>query len=114
MLHEDFIKRRMPPDFFDVAVGNPSFSATKVLADPRYEKQGFMLHDFFFAKALDSVRPGGLLAFVTSKGTMDKKSAKARKYLADRADLLGAIRLPSTAFEGNAGTSVVTYVTFLR
>lgn len=114
MLHEDFIKRKFPRDYFDVAVGNPPFSQTKILGDPDYEKFGFMLHDFFFAKSLDRVRPGGLLVFVTSKGTMDKQSDKARKYLADRADLLGAIRLPSTAFEANAGTSVVTDVIFLR
>jgi len=114
LLHDDFIKRKLPRDFFDVAVGNPPFSATKVLGDPDYAKHGFMLHDFFFAKALDRVRPGGLLVFVTSKGTMDKQSDKARAYLAKQADLLGAIRLPSTAFEGNAGTSVVTDVLFLR
>jgi N12 class adenine-specific DNA methylase/GNAT superfamily N-acetyltransferase/tRNA1(Val) A37 N6-methylase TrmN6 len=114
MLHEDFIKRKFPRDYFDLAIGNPPFSQTKILGDPDYEKFGFMLHDFFFAKSLDRVRTGGLLVFVTSKGTMDKQSDKARKYLADRADLLGAIRLPSTAFEDNAGTSVVTDVLFLR
>ncbi|MDQ1817287.1 PLxRFG domain-containing protein [Massilia sp. CCM 9210] len=114
MLHDDFIKRKFPRDYFDVAIGNPPFSQTKIFADPDYEKHGFMLHDFFFAKSIDRVRPGGLLAFVTSKGTMDKQTDKARKYLAARADLLGAIRLPSTAFEDNAGTSVVTDVIFLR
>jgi len=114
MLHGDFIKRKFPKDYFDVNVGNPPFSATKVLGDPQYAKQGFMLHDFFFAKGIDLVRPGGLQVFVTSKGTMDKQNDKARKYLSERADLLGAIRLPSTAFEGNAGTSVVTDVIFLR
>jgi N12 class adenine-specific DNA methylase/tRNA1(Val) A37 N6-methylase TrmN6 len=114
MLHDDFIKRKFPKDFFDVAIGNPPFSQTQIFADPDYEKHGFMLHDFFFAKSIDRVRPGGLLAFVTSKGTMDKQTDKARKYLAARADLLGAIRLPSTAFEDNAGTSVVTDVIFLR
>ncbi len=114
MLHEDFIKRKLPRDFFDMAIGNPPFSQTKILGDPDYEKHGFMLHDFFFAKSIDRVRPGGLLVFVTSKGTMDKQSDKARKYLADRADLLGAIRLPQTAFEDNAGTKVVTDVIFLR
>jgi tRNA1(Val) A37 N6-methylase TrmN6 len=114
MLHEDFIKRKLPRDFFDLAIGNPPFSQTKILGDPDYEKHGFMLHDFFFAKTIDRVRPGGLLVFVTSKGTMDKQTDRARKYLSDRADLLGAIRLPSTAFEANAGTSVVTDVIFLR
>jgi N12 class adenine-specific DNA methylase/tRNA1(Val) A37 N6-methylase TrmN6 len=114
MLHDDFIKRKFPKDYFDVAIGNPPFSQTQIFADPDYEKHGFMLHDFFFAKSIDRVRPGGLLAFVTSKGTMDKQTDKARKYLAARADLVGAIRLPSTAFEDNAGTSVVTDVIFLR
>lgn len=114
MLHDDFIKRKVPRNYFDLAVGNPPFSQTPILGDPDYEKHKFMLHDFFFAKAIDRVRPGGLLAFVTSKGTMDKQSDKARRYLAARADLMGAIRLPSTAFEGNAGTSVVTDVIFLR
>ncbi|HWH81275.1 MAG TPA: PLxRFG domain-containing protein [Burkholderiaceae bacterium] len=114
MLHDDFIKRKLPRDYFDVAIGNPPFSQTRILGDADYEKHGFMLHDFFFAKSMDRVRPGGLLVFVTSKGTMDKQTDKARKYLAERADLLGAIRLPSTAFEANAGTSVVTDVLFLR
>lgn len=114
VLHDDFIKRKFPDDFYDLAVGNPPFSKTKVLADPRYLRLGLMLHDFFFAKSLDKVRPGGLLAFVTSKGTMDKKDSRARKYMADRADFLGAIRLPSVAFKDNAGTSVVTDVVFLR
>lgn len=114
MIHDDFIKRRLPDNFFDVAVGNPPFSQTKITADPRYQKQGFMLHDYFFAKAIDKVRPGGLLAFVTSKGTMDKQTDKARRYLMAQADLVGAVRLPSTAFEDNTGTSVVTDVIFLR
>lgn len=114
MLHGDFIKRKFPKNFFDVNVGNPPFSQTKIFGDPEYEKHGFMLHDFFFAKGIDLVRPGGIQVFVTSKGTMDKQNDKARKYLAERADLLGAVRLPSTAFEDNAGTSVVTDVIFLR
>jgi N12 class adenine-specific DNA methylase len=114
MLHDDFIKRMLPKDFFDLAIGNPPFSKTKIVADPEYAKYGFSLHDYFFAKSLDRVRPGGLLVFVTSHFTMDKQAEKARKYMADRADLLGAIRLPSTAFGANAGTSVVTDVIFLR
>lgn len=114
MLHDDFIKRQLPDDFFDVSVGNPPFSQTPILADPRYAKSKFMMHDYFFAKSIDKVRPGGLLAFVTSKGTMDKQADKARKYLSARADFMGAVRLPSTAFEDNAGTSVVTDVIFLR
>lgn len=114
MIHGDFIQRKFPKNFFDVNVGNPPFSQTKIYGDPEYAKKGFMLHDFFFAKGIDLVRPGGIQVFVTSKGTMDKQSDKARKYLSERADLLGAIRLPSTAFEGNAGTSVVTDVIFLK
>jgi N12 class adenine-specific DNA methylase/tRNA1(Val) A37 N6-methylase TrmN6 len=114
MLHDDFIKRKLPRDYFDLAVGNPPFSQTPIHGDPDYSKHGFMLHDFFFAKSIDRVRPGGLLVFVTSKGTMDKQNDKARKYLAERADLLGAIRLPQTAFEDNAGTKVVTDILFLR
>jgi len=112
--HDDFIKRKFPKNYFDVNVGNPPFSQTKILGDAEYAKHGFMLHDFFFAKGIDLVRPGGLQVFVTSKGTMDKKTDRARKFLSDRADLIGAIRLPSTAFEGNAGTSVVTDVIFLK
>jgi N12 class adenine-specific DNA methylase/tRNA1(Val) A37 N6-methylase TrmN6 len=114
IMHDDFIKRQFPKDFYDVAIGNPPFSQTQIFGDPAYQKHGFMLHDFFFAKSMDSVRPGGLLVFVTSKGTMDKQTDKARKYLSARADLVGAIRLPSTAFEDNAGTSVVTDVIFMR
>lgn len=114
MLHDDFIKRRVPKDYFDLAIGNPPFSATKIVSDPEYAKQNFALHDYFFAKSIDRVRPGGLLVFVTSRYTMDKASDKARKYLSDRADLVGAVRLPQTAFAGNAGTSVVTDVLFLR
>ena len=112
--HDDFIKRKFPKNYFDVNVGNPPFSQTRILGDAEYAKNGFMLHDFFFAKGIDLVRAGGLQVFVTSKGTMDKKTDRARKFLADRADLIGAIRLPSTAFEGNAGTSVVTDVIFLK
>ena len=93
MLHDDFIKRKFPRDFFDVAIGNPPFSQTRIFGDPDYEKYKFMLHDFFFAKSLDRVRPGGLLVFVTSKGTMDKLDDKARSFLAERADLVGAVHL---------------------
>ena len=114
MLHDDFIKRMLPKNFFDLAIGNPPFAKTKIIADPEYAAQRFSLHDYFFAKSIDRVRPGGLLVFVTSHYTMDKQSDRARKYLSERADLLGAIRLPSTAFGDNAGTSVVTDVLFLR
>lgn len=108
--HDDFIKRKFPKNYFDVNVGNPPFSQTKILGDSEYAKNGFMLHDFFFAKGIDLVRPGGLQVFVTSKGTMDKKNDRARKFLSDRADLIGAIRLPSTAFEGNAGTLSLIHI----
>ncbi len=92
-------------DFFDVAVGNVPFGSYK-LADKRFDKHNFLIHDYFFAKALDQVRPGGVIAFITSKGTMDKQSDEVRKYIAQRAELLGAIRLPNNAFKANAGTEV--------
>ncbi len=100
-----FEKTDYPNDFFDVAVGNVPFGQYKV-ADRQYDKNNFLIHDYFFAKTLDKVRPGGVVAFVTSKGTMDKKSPEVRKYLAQRAELLGAVRLPNTAFKENAGTEV--------
>jgi N12 class adenine-specific DNA methylase len=110
----DFVKQKFPDGFFDVAIGNPPFSQTKITDDPAYKKYRFSLHDYFFAKSIDKVRPGGLLVFVTSRYSMDKANDKARQYLAERADLLGAIRLPQTAFKQNAGTEVVTDVLFLR
>lgn len=112
--HGDFTKTALPKDFFDAAIGNPPFSGTVVLNDPEYKSRRPMLHDYFFMKTLDRVKPGGLLVFVTSKGTMDKTSDKSRSYLAERANLLGAIRLPQTAFQANAGTEVVTDVIFLQ
>lgn len=114
VLENDFIKQKLPENHFDVAIGNPPFANIKIMADPKYKKHRFLLHDYFFAKSLDSVRPGGLLVFVTSKGTMDKRDAAAREYMAAQADLLGAIRLPQTAFKQNAGTEVVTDVLFFR
>ena len=84
------------------------------MADKQYKKQNFLIHDYFFAKTLDKVRPGGVVAFVTSKGTMDKKSPEVRKYLAQRAELLGAVRLPNTAFKENAGTEVTSDILFLK
>lgn len=108
----DFIKARLPRDYYDLAIGNPPFSGTRIEADSDYP-QRFMIHDYFFAKTLDSVRPGGLLMFVTSAGTMNKLDSKARDYLADRADLVGAIRLPNTAFKEN-GTEVTTDIIVLR
>lgn len=114
VLVESFIDSKLPRDFYDVAVGNPPFGDIPILSDREYRERGFKLHDYFFAKTIDRVRPGGLLVFVTSRYTMDKKSDAARKYLAERADLVGAIRLPQTAFKENAGTEVVTDVLFLR
>ena len=108
-----FEKTDYPNDFFDVAIGNVPFGQYKV-ADSAYDKHNFLIHDYFFAKALDKVRPGGVVAFVTSKGTMDKKSPEVRKYLAQRAELLGAIRLPNTAFKENAGTEVTSDILFLK
>ena len=100
-------------DFFDLAVGNVPFGAYKV-ADRQFDRYNFLIHDYFFAKALDQVRPGGIVAFITSKGTMDKQSPEVRKYIAQRAELLGAIRLPNTAFKANAGTEVTSDILFLQ
>ena len=100
-------------DFFDLAVGNVPFGQYKV-NDPAYNKLGFNIHNYFFAKALDQVRPGGVVAFVTSRYTLDAKDSTVRRYLAQRADLLGAIRLPNTAFKANAGTEVVSDIIFLQ
>ena len=108
-----FEKTDYPNDFFDVAVGNVPFGQYKV-SDRQYDKNNFLIHDYFFAKTLDKVRPGGVIAFVTSKGTMDKKSPEVRKYLAQRAELLGAVRLPNTAFKENAGTEVTSDILFLK
>ena len=100
-------------DFFDLAVGNVPFGAYKV-SDRQFDRYNFLIHDYFFAKALDQVRPGGIVAFITSKGTMDKQSPEVRKYIAQRAELLGAIRLPNTAFKANAGTEVTSDIIFLQ
>ena len=114
ILVESFVDSTLPKNFYDVAIGNPPFSATKILGDPEYAKLSLSLHDYFFAKSIDRTKPGGLVVYVTSRYTMDKLDDKARKYLAERADLVGAIRLPQTAFKQNAGTDVVTDVIFLR
>lgn len=114
ILVESFVDSKLPKNFYDVAAGNPPFSGTKILGDPEYAKRALSLHDYFFAKSIDRVKPGGLVMYVTSRYTMDKLDDKARKYLAERADLVGAIRLPQTAFKQNAGTEVVTDVIFLR
>ena len=100
-------------DFYDLAVGNVPFGQYKV-NDKAYNKLGFSIHNYFFAKAIDQVRPGGIVAFVTSRYTLDSKDSSARKHIAERADLLGAIRLPNTAFKANAGTEVVSDIIFLQ
>nr|WP_313527688.1 SNF2-related protein [Anaerotignum sp.] len=108
-----FEKTDLPDSFFDLAIGNVPFGNYK-LSEKRYDSQNFLIHDHFFAKALDKVRPGGIVAFVTSKGTMDKKNPEVRRYLAQRAELLGAIRLPNNAFTKNAGTEVTSDIIFLQ
>ena len=108
-----FEETQYPDNFFDVAVGNVPFGDYK-LYDAKYAKHNFRIHDYFFAKALDKVRPGGIVAFITSKGTLDKANPSVRKYLAERAELLGAIRLPNTAFKDSAGTDVTSDIIFLQ
>ena len=108
-----FEKVSMPDSFFDVAIGNVPFGDFKVM-DKRYDKYHWLIHDYFFGKTLDKVRPGGIVAFITSKGTMDKENPAVRRYLAQRADLIGAIRLPNTAFKRNAGTEVTSDILFLQ
>ena len=103
----------LPNSFFDVAIGNVPFGDFKVL-DKKYDKHNFLIHDYFFAKTLDKVRPGGVVAFITSKGTMDKETSNVRRYLAQRADLLGAIRLPNNTFKDAAGTEVISDIIFLQ
>lgn len=104
---------KLPDSFFDVAVGNVPFGNFKV-SDKRYNKHKFLIHDYFYAKTLDKVRPGGVIAFITTKGTLDKKDNRVRKYLAERATLLGAIRLPNNTFKGAAGTEVTSDIIFLQ
>lgn len=108
-----FEKTDYPDNFFDVAVGNVPFGSYKV-TDNRYDKHNFFIHDYFLAKSLDKVRPGGILALITSKGTMDKANTDTRRYLAQRAELIGVIRLPCTTFKANAGTEVTTDILFLQ
>ena len=110
---DGYEKTAFPNDFFDAAVGNVPFGQYKV-ADKKYDKYNFLIHDYFFGKTLDQVRPGGMIAFITSKGTMDKENPKVRKYIAQRAELLGAVRLPNTAFKANAGTEVTSDILFLQ
>lgn len=109
---QGFEKSDFPDNFFDAAIGNVPFGNYGV-ADRRYDKEHFLIHDYFFAKTLDKVAPGGVVAFVTSKGTLDKKNSKVREYLAKRADLIGAIRLPNNAFK-NANTEVTSDIIFLQ
>lgn len=110
---QGFEKTDLPDSFFDVAIGNVPFGQFKVL-DKKYDKYNFLIHDYFFARALDKVRPGGVVAFITSKGTMDKENPSVRKYIAQRADLLGAIRLPNDTFKAAAGTEVTSDILFLQ
>ncbi len=110
---QGFEKTDLPDSFFDIAIGNVPFGQFKV-SDKRYDKNNFLIHDYFFAKTLDKVRPGGIVAFITSKGTLDKENSAVRKYIAQRADLLGAIRLPNNAFKANAGTEVTADIIFLQ
>lgn len=110
---EGYEKTSLPDSFFDVAIGNVPFGQYKV-NDSKYNKYNFMIHDYFFGKTLDKIRPGGVIAFITSKGTMDKANPSFRKYMAQRADLLGAIRLPNTAFKGNAGTEATSDILFFQ
>ena len=110
---EGFEETNLPDSFFDGVVGNVPFGDFKV-SDKRYDKHKFLIHDYFFAKSLDKLRPGGVMALVTSKGTMDKENSAVRKYIAQRAELLGAIRLPNNTFKGNAGTEVVSDILILQ
>ena len=110
---QGFEKTELPDSFFDVAIGNVPFGTFKVL-DKKYDRYNFLIHDYFFARALDKVRPGGVVAFITSKGTMDKENPSVRKYIAQRADLLGAIRLPNDTFKAAAGTEVTSDILFLQ
>ena len=110
---QGFENTNLPDSFFDAAIGNVPFGQFKV-PDKRYDKHNFLIHDYFFARALDKVRPGGVIAFITSKGTMDKENPNVRKYIAQRADLLGAIRLPNDTFKAAAGTEVTSDIIFLQ
>ena len=110
---QGFEEVNVPDSFFDGVIGNVPFGDFKV-SDKRYDKYNFLIHDYFFAKSLDKLRPGGVMALVTSKGTMDKENPSVRKYIAQRAELLGAIRLPNDTFKGNAGTEVVSDILFLQ
>ena len=110
---QGFENTNLPDSFFDAAIGNVPFGQFK-MPDKRYDKHNFLIHDYFFARTLDKVRPGGVIAFITSKGTLDKGNPNVRKYIAQRADLLGAIRLPNDTFKATAGTEVTSDIIFLQ
>ncbi len=110
---QGYEKASLPDSFFDVAIGNVPFGQFKVV-DKKYDKNNWLIHDYFFGKTLDKVRPGGIIAFITSSGTMDKKNPAVRKYIAQRAELLGAVRLPNKTFKANAGTEVTSDIIFLQ
>ncbi len=110
---QGYEKTALPDSFFDVAIGNVPFGQFKV-SDKKYDKNNWLIHDYFFGKTLDKVRPGGVIAFITSSGTMDKKNPSVRKYIAQRAEFLGAIRLPNNTFKANAGTEVTSDILFLQ
>ena len=110
---QGYEKTELPDSFFDVAIGNVPFGQFKV-SDRKYDKNNWLIHDYFFGKTLDKVRPGGIIAFITSSGTLDKKNPTVRKYIAQRAELLGAIRLPNNTFKANAGTTVTSDIIFLQ
>ncbi|MBT3368268.1 MAG: hypothetical protein HN416_14035, partial [Nitrospina sp.] len=114
IIHGDYIKQTLPDDFFDGGIGNPPFRQGTIKSDPRYRKHRLSLHNYFIAKTLDKVKPGGTVSFVVSRYAMDAQNTRMREYVSDKADFLGAIRLPQTAFKKNAGTDVVTDVLFLR
>ena len=110
---QGYEKASLPDSLFDVAIGNVPFGQFKVV-DKKYDKNNWLIHDYFFGKTLDKVRPGGIIAFITSSGTMDKKNPAVRKYIAQRAELLGAVRLPNNTFKANAGTEVTSDIIFLQ
>lgn len=114
VIQGDFTETKLPDNFFDLTIGNPPFSQTRITNDPKYRKKSFVMHDYFIVKSLDKVREGGLAVFVTSKGTMDALNDRARKDISSQADLIGAIRMPQTAFKENAGTETITDVIILR
>ena len=110
---QGYEKTNIPDNFFDVAIGNVPFGEIRV-NDSRYNSRNLFIHDYFFEKTLDKIRPGGVMAFITSKGTMDKEDNTIRKYLSQRAELIGAIRLPNNTFTKNAGTEVTSDIIFLK